>query len=563
MQFVGRSLLLGALVVVGSQVHAQTAALPLKHAAARTQTAITPADLMTRLYLYADDSMMGRLAGSEYNLKATAYIASEVKRMGLQPAGDSGGYFQNVPLVKRQLDPSATFSVEGTTFRPWEEFIPRDPGVPTRSFDGAQVIYGGVWPDTTMINPEQAAGKFVVLGAHTDANVPPPQQVNRAQILSRFRGAAGIAVVALETFPAPALNFFRQPQTILKDAAALPSDTTKLPAYVYVSHAGARALLGAPADSMKPGALGKTVRGAVAFTETPAPARNVVAILPGSDPKLRGEYVAIGAHNDHVGFDHDAVDHDSIRAYNDAVRKLELAAPNGRVSPAQIQQIHVNVDSLHRLHPVRRDSIFNGADDDGSGTSSVLEIAESFAGEKAKPKRSLIFVWHTGEELGLFGSQYFTDHPTIPRDSIVAQLNMDMVGRGRSDDETGGGPGYLQLIGTRRLSTELGDMVESVNKARKQPFTFDYQFDAAGHPEQYYCRSDHYMYARYGIPIAFFTTGNHRDYHQVTDEPEYIDYDKLAHVSQLVHDIATSVANLDHRVVVDKPKPDPHGQCVQ
>jgi len=102
-----------------------------------------------------------------------------------------------------------------------------------------------------------------------------------------------------------------------------------------------------------------------------------------------------------------------------------------------------------------------------------------------------------------------------------------------------------------------------VNKARKQPFAFDYQFDATGHPEQYYCRSDHYMYARYGIPIAFFTTGNHRDYHQVTDEPEYIDYDKLAHVSQFVHDIATAVANLDHRVVVDKPKPDPHGNCVQ
>jgi len=230
-----------------------------------------------------------------------------------------------------------------------------------------------------------------------------------------------------------------------------------------------------------------------------------------------------------------------------------------------VRQIHVNVDSLHRVQPegARRDSIFNGADDDGSGTTAVLEIAEAFAGARAKPKRSLLFVWHTGEELGLYGSQYFTDHPTVARDSIVAQLNMDMVGRGRGDDENGGGPGYLQLIGTRRLSTELGDLIESVNKARKQPFTFDYQFDASGHPEQYYCRSDHYMYARYGIPIAFFTTGNHRDYHQVTDEPQYIDYDKLAHVSQFVYDIATTVANLDHRVVVDKPKPDPRGNCVQ
>jgi hypothetical protein len=539
------------------------AALPLKHAPLKTQTAITPADLMTRLYLYSDDSMMGRMAGTEYNLKATAYIASEVKRMGLQPAGDSGGYFQNVPLVKRQLDPNASFSVDGTTFRLWEEFIPRDPGVATRSFDGAQVVYGGVWPDTTMISPNQAAGKFVVLGAHTGANLPPPQQVNRAAILSRFRGAAGIAVVALETFPPGALSFFQRPQTILKDAAPTASDTTKLPAYVYVNQAGARTLLGAPADSLKPGTAGKTVHGSLAFTEVPAPARNVVAILRGSDPKLRGEYVAIGAHNDHIGFDNTPVDHDSIRSFNGAERKLELAAPNHQVTPEQEAQITVNVDSLHRLNPARRDSIFNGADDDGSGTTAVLEIAEAFAGAKAKPKRSLIFVWHTGEELGLFGSQYFTDNPTVPRDSIVAQLNMDMVGRGRAEDENGGGPGYLQLIGTRRLSTELGDIIENVNKQRTQPFTFDYQFDATGHPEQYYCRSDHYMYARYGIPIAFFTTGNHRDYHQVTDEPEYIDYDKLAHVSQFVHDIATTVANLDHRVVVDKPKPDPHGNCVQ
>ena len=557
----GRFVTLGALLALASPAAAQMA-LPLKHAPARTQTAITPADLMTRLYLYSDDSMMGRLAGSEYNLKATAYIASEVKRFGLQPAGDSGGYFQNVPLVKRQLDASAGISVEGTTLRPWDDFVPRDPGVPTRAFDGTQAVYAGVLGDSTQLSPDQASGKFIVLAVRREPNLPPAAQVNRGALLAKYRAAAGIAVVALATFPPQAINFFRQPQTILKDGPAM-SDTTSLPVYVYVNAGGARTLLGAPLDSLHAGATGKTVHGSVSFSETPAPARNVVAILPGSDPKLRGEYVAIGAHNDHIGFDHDAVDHDSIRAYNDAVRKLQLASPTHRVTPDQLQQIHVNVDSLHRLHPARRDSIFNGADDDGSGTVAVLEMAEAFAGAKAKPKRSLIFVWHTGEELGLFGSQYFTDHPTVTRDSIVAQLNMDMIGRGRADDETGGGPGYLQLIGTRRLSTELGDLIETVNKARKQPFTFDYQFDASGHPEQYYCRSDHYMYARYGIPIAFFTTGNHRDYHQVTDEPEYIDYEKLAHVAQFVYDIAATVANLDHRVVVDKPKPDPHGNCVQ
>jgi Zn-dependent M28 family amino/carboxypeptidase len=174
-----------------------------------------------------------------------------------------------------------------------------------------------------------------------------------------------------------------------------------------------------------------------------------------------------------------------------------------------------------------------------------------------------LFVWHTAEEMGLFGAQYFTEHPTVPRDSIVAQLNMDMIGRGGRGEEALGGPRYLQLIGSRRLSTELGDLVEQVNRRQTPPFAIDYQYDAAGHPEQYYCRSDHYMYARYGIPVAFFSTGDHQDYHQVTDEPQYLDYEHLRRVTQLIHDVTAAVANLEHRVVVDQPKPDPHGQCQQ
>src|SRR5712691_4803320 len=303
MQAAGRFVVLGALVALTAQARAQTGgALPLKHAPARTQTAITPADLMTRLYLYSDDSMMGRLAGSEYNLKATAYIASEVKRFGLQPAGDSGGYFQNVPLVKRQLEASAGLTVDAAAMRPWDDFVPRDPGVATRSFDGAQVVYAGVLGDSTQLTGEQAAGKFLVIGVRRGPNLPPSAQVNRGALLAKYRGAAGIAVAALETFPPQAINFFRQPQTILRDA---PRDTTSLPVYVYVSAAGARLLLGASLDSVRAGAVGKTVHGSVAFVETPAPARNVVAILPGSDPRLKGEYVAIGAHNDHIGFDQD------------------------------------------------------------------------------------------------------------------------------------------------------------------------------------------------------------------------------------------------------------------
>jgi Zn-dependent M28 family amino/carboxypeptidase len=207
--------------------------------------------------------------------------------------------------------------------------------------------------------------------------------------------------------------------------------------------------------------------------------------------------------------------------------------------------------------------VFNGADDDGSGSMAVLEVAEAFARSPTKPRRSLLFVWHTGEEGGLRGSRHFSDHPTVPRDSIVAHLNMDMVGRGGAADILGGGPDFLQLVGSRRLSTELGDLVESVNASSSRPLRFDYSMDANGHPERIYCRSDHVHYARYGIPIVFFTTGLHMDYHQLTDEPQYIDYDKLRRVAQLVYDVASRVGNLDHRVVVDKPKPDPTAPCAQ
>jgi hypothetical protein len=138
-----------------------------------------------------------------------------------------------------------------------------------------------------------------------------------------------------------------------------------------------------------------------------------------------------------------------------------------------------------------------------------------------------------------------------------------MVGRGRAGDEPSGGPNYMQLIGSRRLSTQLGDLVESVSRDKGFNWAFDYQYDASGHPEQYYCRSDHYNYARYGIPIVFMSTGGHADYHEVTDEVENLDFEKLTKVTRYTFELASAVGNAAQRPVVDKPKPDPRGNCVQ
>jgi hypothetical protein len=348
----------------------------------------------------------------------------------------------------------------------------------------------------------------------------------------------------------------------------LTSDTSRLsgqPVVLLVTPGAAERLLGAPPERVALGAGSRTVRGdlGVRFTAVPYPARNVVALLPGSDPALRGQYVALTAHNDHVGYDHLPVDHDSLRAHNRVVRPMGADSPERAATAVEQAQARQLLDSLRRHRPARRDSIRNGADDDGSGTVAILEIAEALASGSQRPRRSILFVSHTGEEEGLVGSSWFTDHATVPTDSIVAEIDEDMVGRGTAADLPEGGPTYLEVIGSRRLSREFGDLLEAANAAQPQPFTFNYAYDAPGHPLQYYCRADHYSYARYGIPSVALSRGEHLDYHQVTDEAQYIDYDDLARVARLVHDAALRVANLDHRPAQDHPKGDPHAPCVQ
>ena len=548
--------------------HAAT--LPLKFVGPPTTGAITARDLMSRLYRFADDSMMGRLAGTAWNDKGTDFIASEVKRLGLEPAGENGTYFQNA-LIKREVATESSMHVAGQTFQLWKEFVPRDQGVMPRPVDGAVAIFGGTFGDSASYLPvDQAAGRVVVIrtGRGTDGK-PDHNRINRFQLTQRYMNAAAIAVVSVDYMPDGYIGRVYQQSSVSEKVAA---DTTRVPLYFYVNNGIAKAMLGVDADSAKTGQTGVPVQADLRVNEVTAPGRNVIAILRGSDPKIRGQYVAIGAHNDHIGFSNEPAEHDSVYAF------MHLAAPQGadnappKPTAADWARINAMKDSLRALRPARMDSIYNGADDDGSGSMSVLEIAERFATSKVRPKRSILFIWHVGEELGLFGSEYFTDHPTVPRDSIVAELNMDMVGRGGTGDFTGvtkdgaaihGGDGYVQLVGARRLSTELGDVVERVNKAQHFGLRFDYSLDADGHPQNIYCRSDHYEYARYGIPIVFFTTGGHADYHQVTDEPQYINYDRMAQIAKLVQSSAIEVANLGHRVVVDKPKPDPHGRCQQ
>ncbi|HJX86939.1 MAG TPA: M28 family peptidase [Gemmatimonadales bacterium] len=529
---------------------------------AATTAAITAQDLRTRISIFADDSMQGRRTGTPGNAKGNAYIAAELRRLGLRPAGDSGSFLQRVPLMRFRVDSAgATLRAGSASLALWE-YYPYQPDfhVPVRPVSGAPVVYIGGAADASSLPPRDSLkGKVVLFRSDVDGgNTLGAPDLSPGGSLGLI---AGIMVTGADPLIATFDQVFRTPPLIVHDSVQVPPGVTQ-PRIIILPTASVAKLFGRPLDALKPGDATPPLAGEVKFEGTDLGATNVVAILEGSDPARRGEYVALGAHNDAIGIV-SPVEHDSLRAYNAVVRPRGANDTPREPTAAEAARIRSIIDSLRKIRPARIDSIVNGADDDGSGSMGLLEIAEAASRAEHRPARSLLFVWHTGEESGLQGSRWFTDHPTVPRDSIVAQVNIDMIARGGPQDEKLGGPGYIQAIGTRRLSSELGDLAEQVDKDGKYGLVFDYTYDADGHPDNFYCRSDHYMYARYGIPIAFFSTGGHRDYHQVTDEVQYLDFTKYTTVTRFVADLAGRLADLDHRPVVDKPKPDPKAPCKQ
>ena len=530
-------------------------------AVGRPVAPMSPARLEALVMAFAHDSMGGREAGSEGARKAARFLAAELADMGLRPAGDDGTWFQSVPLVARSASPSSSVKIGDAALLPGTDFLAARPALRPHEPRALEVIVAGRigQSQSTWANAEQLRGRAALF-------LPPAAAtLQMRRILPSVPGPRSVvahAAAIIYVLPDPIDEAQRQAAraSIIEMSLASQPRAASAPPTIFISPAAAERMLGTPESEASVGDRGRRVTIDVRPHEEPRITWNVVAVIPGSDPALSRQYVAIGAHLDHIGTGR-ATDADSVRAWAVAARELRRA--NGWRPPAreELAAIRVNVDSLRPGGVARRDSIYNGADDDASGSVAMLEIARSL--RALRPRRSILLVWHTAEELGLYGAQWFTEHPTVPRDSIVAQLNLDMIGRGTAADLRSGGPGYLELIGARRLSTELGDIIDAVNAERPRPFALDYTMDAPGHPEQIYCRSDHYMYARFGIPVAFFTTGGHVDYHYLTDEAQYIDYEKLAEVSRLVHDVALRVANREARPRVDGPMPDPDGDCRQ
>ncbi len=527
-----------------------------------TEAAITANDLRTRLYQYADDSMKGREAGTLGNVMATNYIAAEFKRMGLLPAGENGTYFQDLAYGRLAYNEERVrLQVGNTPLTPSIDWAPLAPNaaariVSTASIAGVSTVFGGRYGDTTtVLDPGSVRGRIVVFmqpdapagarGPTTAGNITAAQDA----------GAAGILLVSAQI-----------PEAAFRERVAVLPSVRGNTAAATITPKAAEAIFGKPVADLTVGAVGQPVSGSWTYELTPLeyPTRNVLAILPGADAQRKGQYVIIGAHSDHVGMVRGSTppEHDSLRAFNTVLRPQ---GANDRVAidavtPAQWAEVNALIAKARAVRPPRLDTVNNGADDDGSGTVVMLEIAEQLAAGP-RPARSILFNSHAAEEKGLLGSAWWTEHPTIPLDSVVAAHNMDMLGKGRVSDVKFGGPNTVQMLGSRRVSLEFGDMIDSLNAVRSEPMVIDYSWDRTNRLNRF-CRSDQVSYIRKGIPTTYFSTGYSRDYHQATDEPQYINYDQSARVGRFIHDIVLSVANRPERLpVLPREQQDPAARC--
>lgn len=500
-------------ILVSVLVSLQAAQQPATKLQFGNYAAITSSRLKAHLEFVAHDLLEGRDTPSRGQDIAAWYVATQLKLWGAKPAGENNTYFQELPNTTTVIDRERTFMTVGG------EKLAYGSGwfAPARklSISGSCVYvgHGYVMPNSG-IDPYAGVdlrGKAVLVSGtprgfsqemlRTGQSIPP-------QRAAFEKGAAALIVVR----DASSSDFRR-----MADAyASTEGEEGQQPdrPVIYVNRRSAAKLLSrtdsefdsllSDVESFKPSdtVVGTaSLRLEVAVRSKKIGASNVVAVIPGSDPVLSKEYVAFGAHIDHVGI-------------------------NPNMSP---------------------DGIYNGADDDGSGTVSILEIAHAFATGK-RPLRSLLFVWHTGEEKGLWGSAHFTNNPTIDLKNVIAQLNIDMIGRSRAPGDTDSrnemltGPNAIYVVGSRRISSDLGDICAAVNKSLYN-LTYNYHYDTPNEPENIYERSDHYMYAQKGIPIAFWFDGVHVDYHQPGDEVSKIDFTKMERIARTIYATGWTLAN--------------------
>lgn len=472
---------------------------------------ITADQLKTDLYTYASSEFQGRETGSEGEKKAVAFLKDRYSKLGIPAAKTDGNYFQEVPLEVLEA-PTVSLRVDGQSYNYVTDFVS---ALPTNSgtITAEEIVFAGYGIEDSKYSsykdldvkgkvvlvksgePKDENGNYVITKSTENSKWSTYRQEYTAKRdLAKEKGAK--------------LLLFYYPELYTRISSRFGSGSGRMSLkgnnedfyYFFINEALAKTINSAIEHDEEAKVIQKPL--VMNFTKNTKEikAKNVAAYLKGSE--LPDEVVVISAHLDHEG--------------------------------------------------VKNGEVYNGADDDGSGTVAILQMAQAFqeaVNDGQAPKRSILFLHVTGEEKGLLGSRYYTDYnPIVPLESTVANLNIDMIGRVDPDHEDG--PNYLYLIGSDKLSTELHKLSEEANEECCN-LVFDYKYNDENDPNRYYYRSDHYNFAKNNIPVIFYFNGTHADYHRPSDTPDKINYAFLQDRTRLIFHTAWKVANLDHRLVVD------------
>ena len=474
---------------------------------------ITAEDLKTALYIFAGDEVEGRETGKEGQNMAINFIKEHYIEDGIPAAKSDGNYFQDVPLEIMAI-PDVKLTVNGKAFTNIDDFVSvsstKDAVLNTKD-----IVYAGFGiEDDNYSNykdldvkgkivviragePKSTDGTFTITGTKESSKWSNfRQEFASKKEVSLSKGAKALLFYHSEIYPMVANRFGRSSGRM---GLAGGGDNML---YAIINTDLAQALV----NDIETNETSKSVKTDLTIdyknNSEKIGSENVAAIIRGSEKP--NEYIILSAHLDHEG--------------------------------------------------IKDGKVYNGADDDGSGTVAILEIAEAFAKAKKEgnePKRSIVFLNVTGEEKGLLGSRHYTDNdPIFPLANTVANLNIDMIGRLDPKREKKN-RNYVYLIGSDKLSTELHDISEAMN-TKYTNIDLDYTFNDENDPNRYYYRSDHYNFAKNNVPVIFYFNGTHDDYHQPGDTPDKIEYDLLENRTRLVFYTAWELANRDARITVDK-----------
>jgi len=478
---------------------------------------ITATELRMHLEFLSSDELGGRYTLAPSFAIAARYLASHLKAYGFQGGGKDGDFLQRFEVIASRPDQEKSvlsLTINGQTANySFGEFFPSGGVIGEATAPVIYVAHGISSPsqhhdDYANVDVK---GKIVLLVPGVPAGVDRSKLdvKEQGEEAARLHGAVGVLQLPQERF----LGFFRNKDTRnrlgSRETVRLARESEGHLPQVTLGVDVAEKVLGLLGFSLndiyttekKPNPVNISAHIVTGFHQTRTVTQNVVGILKGSDPRLRDEFVVFSAHYDHL-----------------------QTSPKGE--------------------------IFHGADDDGSGTTAILTIAHAMAMDP--PRRSVVIIFHAGEELGLLGSEYNTDYaPAVPLDKIVADFNIDMIGRSKPagdkarEDEHLTDANTIYLVVSNRISKELHQISEETN-TEFQKLHLDYYYNDSNNPEMIYYRSDHWNYAKHGIPVIFYFAGTHVDYHKPTDTVDKIDFPKMTQITRLVFETGWRVASLDH-----------------